>query len=61
MYLIDFDKTEKDIQKDLMKLLIKYHSGIIHDDESNRKYIENESLNKDTVVKISLTIRKKNI
>jgi len=61
MYFIDFNEVDEDFKEDLIKFLKNYYNGVIYDDESLQKYVENELKNKEPTVKKTLTIRKHNI
>lgn len=55
MDFIDFDKLDEKVQRDFKKLLENYYSGMIHDDESLQKYVENlknEELNVSKTLKL---------
>ena len=41
MYSINWNELDEQTQKDFIKLLKNYYSGLIYDDESLKKYVEN--------------------
>jgi len=60
MYQINFAEIDENLQKDYIKLLKNYYSGVIHD-ESLQKYVESEIKNNETSLQkfLKLEIQKR--
>ena len=58
MYSIDFNELDEKTQKQLSRLLRNYYCGLIYDDESLKKYVENIK-NEESGVKKSLVKKRK--